>query len=209
MSSAAQSPGREGYESGRRSRKALLDATLNVLAEDGVRAVTHRRINADAGVAHGMTTYHFSTKHQMLAAAYEHWVERTLERTREIASSLAERAGEGGRIEAAVEALVEVTLGELETGHAAAGFALAREPSLAEDFGRSEKRILALIEGESRELGSDDPRQDAWIILSTIRGLQLAHLSGAGGRLTRAALRATFSRLVESLSLHSQTEAKS
>ena len=89
---------------------------------------------------------------------------------------------------------------------------LARKPivgPLAEHFGRSEKRILALIEGESRKLGSNDPRQDAWIILSTVRGLQLAHLSGAGGRLRRASLRATFSRLVESLSLLSQAARRS
>jgi DNA-binding transcriptional regulator YbjK len=199
VKTARQPTTRGSYEPGRRCREALLDATLRIVASDGISAVTHRRVNAEAGVANGLTTYYFSTKSELLGAAYTHWIAKALERVRSTALTAAGAQPNRSRRESMIEILVEVTAGELETEDAAAGFALAREPALATDFGQWEERLLALVQHECDALGSSDSAQDAWIILSVIRGLQLAHLSGGGHRPDRTALRATLARLVESL----------
>ncbi|MBT0771222.1 TetR family transcriptional regulator [Kineosporia sp. J2-2] len=52
-------------------RRALLAATVEVVAEVGVARTTHRAIAARAGVPLGATTYYFPTLHDLIAAALE------------------------------------------------------------------------------------------------------------------------------------------
>jgi DNA-binding transcriptional regulator YbjK len=62
-------------ESSRRIREAMVDATVRIVAREGVAAVTHRRVAAEAGVALSSTTWHFSTKGEILEAALR-WAAR-------------------------------------------------------------------------------------------------------------------------------------
>lgn len=52
-------------------RRALLAATVEIVAEVGVARTTHRAIAARAGVPLGATTYYFPTLHDLIAAALE------------------------------------------------------------------------------------------------------------------------------------------
>ena len=47
----------------------MIAATVRIVAREGVAAVTHRRVAAEAGVALSSTTWHFSTKAEILEAA--------------------------------------------------------------------------------------------------------------------------------------------
>ncbi len=54
------------------SRKAeLIDATLRVIASDGVKAATVRTIAEEANVTQGLIRYHFQGKEELIIAAYE------------------------------------------------------------------------------------------------------------------------------------------
>ena len=55
-------------------RRAILAATLRVIAEGGVDAVTHRRVAAKAGVSLSSTTYHFDTRDDLIVEAFEHYI---------------------------------------------------------------------------------------------------------------------------------------
>ena len=59
----------------RRIREAIVAATVRIVAREGVAAVTHRRVAAEAGVALSSTTWHFATKADILEAAL-HWTAR-------------------------------------------------------------------------------------------------------------------------------------
>src|SRR3954453_21638646 len=59
-------------ESSRRIRDAIVAATVRIVAREGVAAVTHRRVAAEAGVSLSSTTWHFATKGDILEAAL-HW----------------------------------------------------------------------------------------------------------------------------------------
>jgi len=62
-------------ESSRRIRDAIVAATVRIVAREGVAAVTHRRVAAEADVALSSTTWHFTTKAAILEAAL-HWCAR-------------------------------------------------------------------------------------------------------------------------------------
>jgi AcrR family transcriptional regulator len=49
-------------------RETLLDAAIQVLGERGMRALTHRAVDAEAGVTAGSTANYFSTRESLLEA---------------------------------------------------------------------------------------------------------------------------------------------
>jgi AcrR family transcriptional regulator len=53
-------------------KEALIDATLSLIAEQGVRGATVRAIAMRAEVTQGMIRHHFSSKNDLITAAYEH-----------------------------------------------------------------------------------------------------------------------------------------
>lgn len=50
-------------------REALLAALIRVAGRDGLDAVTHRSVAAEAGVTHGLATYHFASRDEMVQEA--------------------------------------------------------------------------------------------------------------------------------------------
>ncbi|KRA23824.1 hypothetical protein ASD65_04850 [Microbacterium sp. Root61] len=58
------------------TRVALMEAALQVTADVGVRGVTHRRVAQQAGVALGVTSYHYASIDELLLEAFSLWVSR-------------------------------------------------------------------------------------------------------------------------------------
>jgi DNA-binding transcriptional regulator YbjK len=59
-------------------RRLIVEAALRVIARDGVNAATHRAVAAEAGVALASTTYHFSSKGEIVAEALELAIDRSI-----------------------------------------------------------------------------------------------------------------------------------
>jgi TetR/AcrR family transcriptional regulator, regulator of biofilm formation and stress response len=75
-------------EASRRTRDAIVAATVRIVAREGVAAVSHRRVAGEAGVALSSTTWHYAAKADILEAAL-HWTgRREVERVRAIADRL-------------------------------------------------------------------------------------------------------------------------
>ena len=53
-------------EASERVREAIVAATVRIVAREGVAAVTHRRVAAEAGVSLSSTTWHFAAKADIL-----------------------------------------------------------------------------------------------------------------------------------------------
>jgi DNA-binding transcriptional regulator YbjK len=62
-------------EASKRVREAIVEATVRVVAREGVGSVTHRAVAAEAQVSLSSTTWHFATKADILEAAL-HWTAR-------------------------------------------------------------------------------------------------------------------------------------
>lgn len=56
------------------ARDAILGAALRVIAEEGVDAVTHRRVAERAGVSLGSMTHHFSGRDELLRETFRRYV---------------------------------------------------------------------------------------------------------------------------------------
>jgi AcrR family transcriptional regulator len=66
---------RPGYG---RGRDALIDATIRIVAAQGVRGLTYRAVATEAGVTHGTVQHHFANLDELLEAALEHCVQVSL-----------------------------------------------------------------------------------------------------------------------------------
>jgi len=60
------------HESSEQRKRALIEATLSLVAVQGVRGATVRGIAERAGVTQGLIRHYFSSKEDLIAAAYEH-----------------------------------------------------------------------------------------------------------------------------------------
>ncbi|WDE09884.1 TetR/AcrR family transcriptional regulator [Thalassomonas haliotis] len=58
---------------GEDTKNKILTATLEIIKTQGMRAVRHRAVAAEAGVPLGSTTYHFSSIDDLLSSAFEYW----------------------------------------------------------------------------------------------------------------------------------------
>jgi DNA-binding transcriptional regulator YbjK len=75
-------------EASKRVREAIVAATVRIVAREGVAAVTHRRLAAEAGVSLSSTTWHFAAKADILEAALHWTAQREVVRIAEIADRL-------------------------------------------------------------------------------------------------------------------------
>src|SRR4029453_7919814 len=100
----------------------MVDATVRAGAREGVAAVTHRRVAAEAGVALSSTTWHFADKADILTAALRWTASREVERI----TAIADRLGADGFDAAAWAEELGDWLLEQVTGEREAAVALYR-----------------------------------------------------------------------------------
>ena len=61
---------------GEQTRRRILDATLAVIAHEGVRGTTHRAIAREAGVQLSLTTYYFRDLNELISLAFRTFMDR-------------------------------------------------------------------------------------------------------------------------------------
>jgi DNA-binding transcriptional regulator YbjK len=183
---------------GEARRDLILDAAIRVLGEEGLAALTHRRVATEAGLPLAATTYWFASKDELLASAYRLAAARDIARVRRVAA-----AAQGGDV---ADALADVLGAELEEGRTAlvACFTMwveaARRPELREIEAEWTEAYEAVIAELLRAAGSPEPRLDAQVLTATLDGLMLGLLA-RGGDVgdVRAELRPKVQRLVAAL----------
>ena len=163
---------------GEARRRALLDATVRLLARDGARAVTHRAVAHEAGTTHGAPRYWFSTRDQLLDEALGHIAARQIG---EVEQVLADRAESEPSKRAARLArhLAGPLAGDRDATMARYELFLeaARRPVLRpalRDWGDAYQRLLS---AELEAAGSSNPGMDAELLLNLINGLLLAQMA--------------------------------
>ena len=61
---------------GEQTKQKILEATLRVIARDGVRGTTHRAVANEAGVQLSLTTYYFGDLNELLSVTFRSLMER-------------------------------------------------------------------------------------------------------------------------------------
>ena len=159
-------------------RELLLDAAIRVLGERGVRAVTHRAVDAEAGVGTGLTANYHPTREALYEAIVERFSQRERANFDDIAATVCPTS-------------------PAELGHALAAFArdgtgrnrtltLARyallvesanNPGLREQMAAAGGRVSTWFANWLRLIGSSDPERDTHVVGNYITGLILHQLA--------------------------------
>lgn len=161
-------------------RQALIEATLQIVAEVGADAVTHRRVAEVAGLPLASTTYWFDSKEDLLTAALQHAAEQDVARLEACAGSA--RDGNDPLV-AAVARIVGPADMRSEPGRASllASYSLlleaARRPVLRDVTREWTTAYLDALEPLLEVAGSDCPRADAELLLAAADGLLIEQLA--------------------------------
>jgi TetR/AcrR family transcriptional regulator, regulator of biofilm formation and stress response len=179
-------------------RDALLDAVIQIVAQFGVDGVTHRRVADVAGLPLASTTYWFASKEEMLTAALEAAAERDLAWLQAVADELEGTDDVPGAIVALLYDPIEEQLRNSRSsllGAYALLLEAARRPALREIASRWTNGYITTTAHLLELGGSQDPIDDARVVVGAIDGLIMQQL--AEGRTT--SLRAAVNRLVTRL----------
>ena len=184
-------------------RLLLVQATLRLIANEGIDSVSHRAVAELADVPLGSTTYWFASRRDMLKEALEHFVRTEIDALRErLAGVLGKPRLSQRRLIDEFTAFLLPQLGE-ERWRTAAQYALlqeaVRQPDLQSVCREWTEAWLAVLTEVFTSVGAREPELEARMFLAMLDGLLLNQLAAPNEDveevLIRPALTAWFSRV--------------
>jgi len=165
----------------RATRRRLLEACVECLAEVGWGATTVAVVAERAGVSRGAAQHHFPTREDLITAALEYMFDERIEQARGEIAALNEDAAAGGpTTEAVVTRLVEHFTGTLFKAALQVWTAAAADDALRErvlpleqKFGRVAYRMAVEALGVADD-GDEEVHRMVQATLDLARGLGLA-----------------------------------
>lgn len=160
------------------ARDRILHATLRLIGEQGVGAVTNRAVARAAGVSLGSLTYHFPSQEDLLREALHAFVEEEIARITAYVTSLAESGIAPVQAADQVEkAVVEFAYGPEQIANLELHLHAARDPALRETSTRSIEAYDRLATAILKALGIPDAESHAPAIVAMLYGLALRRLA--------------------------------
>lgn len=162
-----------------RHRPALLRAAVEVLAEQGVRGLTHGAVDTRAGLPRGSTSNYYRTREALLGGVLDHILEQDERSSVEL----------GGLDPAALdERILTDSLVALTAYHCGPGRALtlaryaifleaATRPELADRVAEARRALNRMIEQLLTRAGAGDPAAGGQRIAATMDGYILGTVS--------------------------------
>jgi len=161
---------------GRRER--ILDAAITVLGESGMHGLTHRSVDAAAGLPAGSTSNHFRTRDALLNAVVERFADRERANFEELAAQLFPTTPR--ELAEAMVVFVKDATGpnrNLTLARYAILLEAAIHPSLRAQLLRTGARVNTWFTNWLRVVGSTTPELDAPIIMNYATGVVLHDLA--------------------------------
>lgn len=186
---------------GARRRHELLEAALRLIVRDGPGAVTLRSVVTEAHTSHGLVSYYFGSRDELINAALALTATRNIDALahawEEIlpttdADDLARQIARHSVRQMIEHEDMGITIIEL---HLAAARDPALRPAIVE-WGRAFARIVAPT---LLAVGSNDPSRDAEILVSTINGLVMTQLAVPSRRFEAEVLTPTIARYLRTM----------
>lgn len=162
---------RPGIRGGRRAE--LLEAAVDVVADSGLRGLTHRAVDARAGLPEGTCSAYLRTRLALLAGLTEHVGGMLAADVDSMAAAAAPHAEDADAVAAAVTELILRWLRRPEVVRTQAELALeaARRPELMAVFDPWRQGLVRVVEELVRCSGDDDPALRAAVGVAAIEGV--------------------------------------
>lgn len=178
-------------KSGKTKRK-ILDATLDLIAEHGLSYVSHRHIAKRAGVRLSLTSYHFGTLDKLIEAAFDSFDEQSLSNQKQLMHLIEgvythcrECSSSEEFTDAYIDTLVkryadyfEANLKSSQASHRVENHfihALNLDEVIESKVEAFNRRVQNIVEIVCSHIGSEHPSIDAFIIIATLRRIELDH----------------------------------
>lgn len=162
-------------------RERILRAAQKADAENGVAAVTNRRVAASAGVSLGSLTYHFPSKAHLLRESILLYVEEETARREAIAAELSDQELTVERVAETVEQVI-ANATDLPQQRAELELHLhaARNPELRAASERCFQAHEQIARAALGALGVDHGERHAATVVALMTGLAVRRLAGGG-----------------------------
>lgn len=169
----------------RQRRRDLCDAAIQLLADHGAKGLSHPRVDRQAGVPEGSTSYYFRTRAALVHAVAERVAELDLADLQSVTEALPNDAAAASRL--AAVAWTSFTESGLTRSRARFELLLqaSRDPVLAGVFQRNVSlyadlhRDLVERTPAGAELTSSEVADQALVTMNFISGLMMAAAAGA------------------------------
>jgi len=178
-------------------RDVIADAAILIIARSGLRGLTHRAVDAQAGLPAGTTSYYYRSRHALLAgtlarlAAFDEANMLGEPHAARVAASsgagnlpdVAEAAGHQLGIDEIAASIAQVWALLLSSGieHVRARFELALEAARQPDLGRGLQQhheyFLASTQALLAAAGSTDPERHSRQLVAYLDGLLFSHIT--------------------------------
>jgi DNA-binding transcriptional regulator YbjK len=159
-------------------REQLLDAAISLLGEDGARALTHRAVDAGAGLPTGSTSNYFRTRDALVDGIVERFAARERANWEDLAARTSPTTPQ--ELAQALAVLAQDATGRHRTltlARYAILLEAARRPSLRSQLGATGSGVSASFATLLASVGSADPDRDTHLVLNYWTGLVLHQLS--------------------------------
>lgn len=157
-------------------RQQLLEAALHVLADEGLKGLTHRAVDRRAGLPEGSCSAYLRTRRALQAAVAEHVADIALADLDALADDLA-CAADPDDVDAALDLFQrwleqrELLLARLELTMAA-----TRDPELAALLADQRTRLIGIVERIMSATGQEHGAERAETLVASYDGILLAAL---------------------------------
>ncbi|MEU4289854.1 TetR family transcriptional regulator C-terminal domain-containing protein [Kribbella sp. NPDC026596] len=174
---------------------AIADAAIHLVATRGLRGLTHRAVDAEAGLPPGSTSYYLRTRNALLTAC----VNRML--TRDVGGM----STPDGLDVPPLELMVGMTVGLARDrpddliARYELSLEASRQPELRAAINEGGRQLRALLAQLLDGLGVPDPSEAAWPVAAMMDGLLYDRVAGAGATLSPEAFEAGVRRSVTAL----------
>jgi DNA-binding transcriptional regulator YbjK len=181
-------------------RAAIADAAIHLVATRGLRGLTHRAVDTEAGLPPGSTSYYLRTRSALLTAC----VNRMLDR--DLAGTTPAPASAGPDLEELLVGMV-LNLVRQRPDDLIARYELSleasRQPELRDAIVQGGRRLREGLATVLTALGVADAEELAWPVAAMMDGLLYDRVAGAGSSMSAAAyergVRSTVSALLAGL----------
>lgn len=159
-------------------RRQLLDAALRVIADEGLKGLTHRAVDRRAGLPEGSCSAYWRTRHALQAALTEYVASALLGDVDRLAEEMRDcEPDEQAGMERAVELFLRwLDQRELLVARLELTMAASRDPDLAQLLADHRSRLVAVVEDIMTAAGLEHSAERAEALVASYDGILLAAL---------------------------------
>jgi len=173
-------------------RDAIADAAIHLVATRGLRGLTHRAVDAEAGLPPGSTSYYLRTRKALLDACVRRMLARDL---------TAQASPDAGLEELLVGMVLDLVHNRTDDLVARYELSLeaSRQPELREAIVQGGRQLRDGLTGLLEALGIPDAEEAAWPVAAMLDGLMYDRVAGAGTTMSPSAYESAVRRAVGAL----------